>query len=103
MARPQYCFQHEAEDEDSSAETNDAPVDHRLLPGSCSARARGRNRGRPKTKPAKFRLAKAFMGEPGTKVSNLCTEPGITHQTLFRHVSPTGGLRPDGEKLLTKK
>jgi hypothetical protein len=37
LATPQYCLQYEAEDEDSPAETNDAPIDHRLLPGSCSA------------------------------------------------------------------
>ena len=48
--------------------------------------------------PAKLRLAMVCMGKPGTKVSDLCTELGITRQTLYRHVSPTGELRPDGEK-----
>ena len=50
--------------------------------------------------PAKLRLAKASMGRPDTKVSELCIELGITRQTLYRHVSPTGELRPDGLKLL---
>ena len=50
---------------------------------------------------AKLRLATASLGKPGTKVRDLCTELGITRQTLYRHVSPTGELRPDGEKLLT--
>jgi hypothetical protein len=52
--------------------------------------------------PAKLRLALACMGKPGTKVSGLCTELGITRQTLYRHVSPTGELRPDGKKLMSR-
>lgn len=49
---------------------------------------------------AKLRLAMASMGKPGTKIGDLCTELAITRQTLYRHVSPTGELRSDGEKLL---
>jgi DNA-binding phage protein len=49
---------------------------------------------------AKLRLAAASMGRPDTKIGELCTELGITRQTLYRHVSPTGELRPDGRKLL---
>jgi hypothetical protein len=41
------------------------------------------------------------MGKPDTKVGDLCTERGITRQT-YRHVSPTGELRPDGEKLMSQ-
>ncbi len=52
--------------------------------------------------PAKLRLAMASMGKPDTKVSELCTELGITRQTLYRHVSPTGELRPDGAKLISR-
>jgi hypothetical protein len=67
------------------------------------ARALGRNGGRPyKMTPAKLRLSMASMGKPGTKVSGLCAELCISRQTLYRHVSPTGELRPDGEKLLSK-
>lgn len=78
-------------------------ISERTLAGLASARARGRNGGRPyKMTPAKLRLALASMGQPGTKVSDLCTELGITRQTLYRHVSPTGELRPDGEKLLSR-
>ncbi len=32
----------------------------------------------------------------------LCEELGITRQTLYRHVSPKGELRPDGVKLLSR-
>ena len=50
--------------------------------------------------PAKLRLATAYMGQPDTKVADLCAELGITRQTLYRHVSPNGELRPDGSRLL---
>jgi hypothetical protein len=52
--------------------------------------------------PAKLRLAMASMGQPDTKVGVLCAELGITRQTLYRFVSPTGELRTDGQKLLSR-
>lgn len=71
--------------------------------GLASARARGRNGGRPyKMTPVKLRLAMAFMGRPETKVITLCQELGITRQTLHRHISPDGQLRADGSKLLNR-
>jgi len=78
-------------------------ISERTVAGLASARARGRTGGRPfKMTPAKLRLAEASMGKPDTKVSELCTELGITRQTLYRHVAPTGELRPDGLRLLTR-
>jgi DNA invertase Pin-like site-specific DNA recombinase len=72
--------------------------------GLASARARGRNGGRPfKMTAAKLRLAQAAMGQPGTKVGELCLELGVSRQTLYRHMNPKGQLRPDGEKLLGRK
>ncbi len=57
------------------------------------ASARGRKGGRPfKMTPAKLRLGAASMGQPGTKVGELCAELGITRQTLYRHMSPAGEL-----------
>ncbi|GJD75443.1 hypothetical protein CFIICLFH_3684 [Methylobacterium goesingense] len=53
--------------------------------------------------PAKLRLAQAAMGQPETKVADLCIELGITRQTLYRHVDPKGQIRADGMKLLTGK
>lgn len=53
--------------------------------------------------PAEVRLAAASMGQPDTKVGELCAELGVTLQTLYRHVSPTGDIRPDGQKLLTTR
>ena len=43
------------------------------------------------------------MGSRETKVGELCAELGITRQTLYRHVDPSGALRPDGERLLGRK
>ena len=78
-------------------------ISERTVAGLASARARGRKGGRPfKMTAAKLRLAMAAMGQPETKVSDLCQELGITRQTLYRHVSPKGTLRIDGEKLLTR-
>ncbi len=76
-------------------------ISERTVAGLVSARARGRSGGRPfKMTPAKLRLALASMGKPETKISALCLELGVTRQTLYRHVSPKGELRPDGEKLI---
>ena len=75
----------------------------RTVAGLASARARGRTGGLPfKMTTAKLRLVMAAMGQPETKVGDLCQELGITRQTLYRHVSPKGELRPDGVKLLAR-
>lgn len=76
-------------------------ISERTIAGLASARARGRNGGRPyKMTTAKLRLAMAAMGQPETKIGTLCEELGVTRQTLYRHVSPSGELRADGKKLL---
>ena len=76
-------------------------ISERTIAGLASARARGRSGGRPcKMTPAKLRLAMAAMGKPETRVGVLYDELGVTRQTLYRHVSPKGELRPDGEKLI---
>ena len=76
----------------------------RTKAGLQAARARGRNGGRPfKMTSAKLRLAQAAMGQPETKIAELCAELGVTRQTLYRHVDPKGALRPDGQKLLDRK
>jgi len=77
-------------------------ISERTVAGLASARARGRKGGRPfKMTAAKLRLAMAAMGQPETIVGNLCKELGVTRQTLYRHVSPKGELRPDGLKLIS--
>ena len=84
------------------AEFERALISERTIAGLAAARARGRNGGRPfKMTAAKVRLAMAAMGQKETKVGDLCKELGITRQTLYRHVSPSGELRPDGKKVIT--
>ncbi len=76
-------------------------ISERTKAGLASARARGRSGGAPyKMTMAKLRLAMAAMGQPETKVGDLCNELGITRQTLYRHVDPAGNIRGDGKKLL---
>ncbi|MBU0968793.1 MAG: recombinase family protein [Proteobacteria bacterium] len=76
-------------------------ISERTKAGLASARARGRSGGAPyKMTVTKLRFAMAAMGQPETKVGDLCNELGITRQTLYRHVDPDGNLRDDGEKLL---
>ncbi|MFC0457709.1 recombinase family protein [Arthrobacter liuii] len=66
-------------------------ISERTLAGLASARARGRSGGRPfKMTPAEVRLAMASMGHPETRIGTLCKELGVSCQTLYRHVSPTG-------------
>ena len=78
-------------------------ISERTKAGLAAARARGRKGGAPyKMTPAKLRLAVASIADPGTHVGDLCEELGITRQTLYRHVSPEGNLRKDGENLLNK-
>jgi hypothetical protein len=74
-------------------------ISERTLACPASARARGRNGGRPyKMTPAKLRLAMASMGKHDTNVSDLCTELGITRPTLYPARLTHRDLRPDGEK-----
>jgi len=69
-------------------------IRERTIAGLASARARGRVGGRrPKMTPAKLRLAQAAMGQSETVVADLCTELGVSRQTLYRHVGPTGEVR----------
>jgi len=76
-------------------------ISERTKAGLASARARGRSGGAPyKMTAAKLRLAMAAMGQPETKVGDLCNELGITRQTLYRHVAPDGKLRDGGKRLL---
>ena len=78
-------------------------IRERTMAGLASARARGRNGGRPYTMtPARLRLAQAAMASRDTKVGELCAELGITRQTLYRFVGPKGEIRADGTKPLER-
>ena len=74
------------------------------MAGLAAGRARGRIGGRPfKMTTAKLRLAHTAMANPETRVGELCAELGVTRQTLYWHVTPTGELRADGHKLFREK
>ncbi len=78
-------------------------ISERTKAGLAAARARGRKGGRrPKMTPAKLRLAQAALKDPSTQVNALCEELGITRQTLYRHLSPQGELRSDGQKVVSQ-
>ena len=79
-------------------------IAERTMAGLAAARARGRQGGRPfKMTATRLRMVVAAMGNRETNVVQLCKELGITRQTLYRHVSPGGELRPDGMKLLAQE
>jgi DNA invertase Pin-like site-specific DNA recombinase len=69
----------------------------------ASARARGRNGGRPPRMTAEqIRRAQAAMAEGRTKVSALCAEFGISRQAFYEYLGPDGQLRPRAERLLSR-
>ena len=79
-------------------------IRERTTAGLEAARARGRFGGRRSVMtPARLRLAQAAMGRPGTTVSQLCEELGISRMTLYRFVAPDGRLREAGQKLLERQ
>lgn len=53
-----------------------------------------------KMTPAKLRFVQAAMKQKKMVVSEICRELHVTRQTRYRHLSPDGKLRPDGERLL---
>jgi DNA invertase Pin-like site-specific DNA recombinase len=76
-------------------------ISERTRAGLAAARARGRRGGRRHTMTvAKMHLAMAAMGKPNTVVNDLCRELGVTRQTLYCYVSPSGAVRADGKQLL---
>jgi DNA invertase Pin-like site-specific DNA recombinase len=75
-------------------------IRERTIARLSSARARGRNGGRPYLmRPAKLRLAQAAMAKRDTKGRRPVQGAG----TLYRFVDPKGELRADGTKLLKRK
>jgi hypothetical protein len=45
----------------------------------------------------------ASMGKPDTNIGELCKEFGISRQMRYRHVSPTGEIRPDGRTFIREE
>lgn len=85
----------------SLAEYERSLISERTKAGLAAARARGRQGGRKfKMNVTKIQIAQAAMQKSDTKISALCTELGITRQTLYRHLNPNGQLRSDAYKLM---
>lgn len=77
-------------------------IRERTKAGLEASRARGRKGGRKfDLTKVQVRLAQSAMGKKETKVSELCTELGITRATLYRYVSPDGSLREYGKRVLS--
>jgi DNA invertase Pin-like site-specific DNA recombinase len=78
-------------------------IRERTKAGLAAARARGRKGGRTfALSKAQVRLAQAAMSSRDTQVNELCKELGVTRATLYRYVSPEGGLREYGKQVLLK-
>jgi DNA invertase Pin-like site-specific DNA recombinase len=77
-------------------------IRERTRAGLQAARARGRKGGRRfSLTRAQVRLAQAAMGKKGTKISELCSELGVTRVTLYRYVGPKGEIREHGRRVLS--
>lgn len=85
----------------SLAEFERELIRERTIAGLAAARARGKKGGRRyQLTKGQVRLAQASMRNRDTNVSELCRELGISRQTLYRYVSPTGELREYGKHVL---
>lgn len=97
-----YCFD-PALTEWNTGSKQEMSVPRFALSASGVGLARDRKGRRPhKVTPAKLRPGMASMCKHGTKVGKPCRELGVTRQTLCRHVSPAGQLRPDGLKVISR-
>jgi DNA invertase Pin-like site-specific DNA recombinase len=64
-------------------------IRERTMAGLASARARGRNGGRPKKLSAKqVEMAKRLMCDPNIPIAEVCETLGVSKSTLYRSVRP---------------
>lgn len=78
-------------------------ISERTKAGLKSARARGKEGGRPKKlSKANIIFAQSFMQAPTGSISDLCKALKITKQTLYRHIAPDGSLREAGKIIMTQ-
>ena len=69
-------------------------VRERTLAGLASARARGRQGGRPRSMDEqKVKLASRLMQDPELSVGEVCAAVGVSSATLYRYVGPEGTIR----------
>lgn len=87
----------------SLAEFERELIRERTMVGLKAARARGKKGGRKfQLSKAQVRMAQIAMKHRDTNVSDFCKELGVSRQTLYRYVSPSGDLREFGKKVLRK-
>ena len=78
----------------SLAEFERELVRERTMAGLQSARARGRQGGRPsKMDERKVTLAAKLMKDPEVSVAEVCEAIGVSQATLYRYVGPSGTIR----------
>jgi len=71
-------------------------IRERTMAGLASARARGRNGGRPKVMDQEtFEMALLLYNEKKTTVTNICKKFGISNRTFYRYLEKH---RDQGEK-----
>jgi DNA invertase Pin-like site-specific DNA recombinase len=76
-------------------------IRERTIAGLKAARARGKKGGRKhQLTNHQIKLAQASMTDKKTNVSDLCKELDISRQTLYRYISPEGGLRQYAKHVL---
>jgi DNA invertase Pin-like site-specific DNA recombinase len=76
-------------------------IRERTIAGLNAARARGRKGGRKSVfTKSKLRQAQAALKSRDTSVTELCEELEVSKSTLYRNLTPDGGLTVHGQKLL---
>ena len=69
-------------------------IRERTMAGLASARARGRQGGRPRAMDEeKVRVASRLMKDPEVSVAEVCRAVGVSSATLYRYVAPDGTVR----------
>lgn len=85
----------------SLAEFERELIRERTIAGLKASRIRGTKGGRKfQLTKNQVRFAQRTMQDKETNVSDLCRELGISKQTLYRYVSPSGELRDYGKQVL---
>lgn len=69
-------------------------IRERTMAGLSTARARGRNGGRPKSLDnKKLAMASRLLKDGQTPVSEICEAVGVSRATLYRYLKPDGSPR----------
>ena len=78
-------------------------IRERTVAGLAAARARGKRGGRPATPMSAILEAAELMKDPEASPPAIARSIGISRSTLYRHVTPTGELRPEARERLARE